>query len=66
MEKISAKVHVGAASGGVGGGTFAIVLVQILRNVGVPEIWFTPELMILLTGACSYVGTYIGGYLKSA
>ena len=62
--KISAKVHTGAASAGVGGGFAAVLLIWIMQAAGVPEAQFTAERVVALTGALAWVGGYIGGYLK--
>lgn len=65
-EPISPKVHTGAATAGVGGGVAAILLIWIMQAAGVPETQFTPERVTAITGACAWLGGYLGGYLKSA
>lgn len=65
-EPISAKVHTGAASAGVGGGAAAVLLIWIMQWVGVPEAQFTPERVVALTGALAWAGGYLGGYFKAS
>lgn len=62
--KIDPKVHAGAASAGAGGSFAAVLLVWALQAMGVPEAQFTPDRVIAITGACAWLGGYIGGYLK--
>ena len=64
--EISPKVHVGAASAGVGGGVAAVLLIWIMQAAGIPEAQFTPDRVAALTGACAWLGGYLGGYLKGA
>ena len=65
--KISPKVHSGAASAAVGGGSAAVLLIWLLQSVvGVPEAQFTPDRVVALTSVLAWIGCYIGGYLKSS
>lgn len=66
-EPISPKVHVGAASAAVGGGSAAVLLIWVMQGAfGMAEAQFTPERVAALTAACAWIGGYIGGYLKRA
>lgn len=64
-QPISPKVHVGAASGGLGGSSAAVLLIWIMQAAGIPEAQFTPERVAALAGLCAWIGVYIGGYYKS-
>ena len=65
--KVNPKVHAGAAPAGVGGGGAAVLLIWLLQVAfNVPEASFTPERVVALTGACAWLGGYLGGWLKSS
>lgn len=65
-EPINPKVHAGAATAGVGGGVAAVLLIWAMQAAGVPEAQFTPDRVAAITGACAWLGGYVGGYLKAA
>jgi hypothetical protein len=67
MKPISPKVHSAAVSGGFGGYGAAILAIWIMQDwFGMAEQAFTPERVAALTGLFAVVGSYTGGWLKSA
>ena len=64
-EPINSKVTASAVGGTVGGGTLAIVLIQILqKGFHVSPDWFTPEMVVVLTSLIGGLTAFASGWYK--